>query len=51
MMEAVRTSETSVNVNVTARRYTPEDSKPHTRRHDNDYGNADVRGLTRQATF
>jgi hypothetical protein len=27
MIEAVHTSETSVNVNVTARRYIPEDSK------------------------
>jgi hypothetical protein len=27
MMEGVRISETSVNFNVTARRYTPEDSK------------------------
>jgi hypothetical protein len=27
MMEAVRTSETSVNFNVTTRRYIPEDSK------------------------
>jgi hypothetical protein len=26
-MEAVRTSETSVNFNVTTRRYSPEDSK------------------------
>jgi hypothetical protein len=29
MMEAVRTSETSVNFNVTTQRYIPEDSKPH----------------------
>jgi hypothetical protein len=29
MMEAVRTSETSVNFNVTTRRYIPEDSKLH----------------------
>jgi hypothetical protein len=35
MMEAVRTSETSVNFNVTTRRYIPEDSKPHTRRREN----------------
>jgi hypothetical protein len=28
-MEAVRTSETSVNFNVTTRRYIPEDSKLH----------------------
>jgi hypothetical protein len=27
MMEAVRTSETSFNLNVTTRRYIPEDSK------------------------
>jgi hypothetical protein len=31
MMEAVRTSETSVNFNVTTWRYIPEDSKLHTR--------------------
>jgi hypothetical protein len=31
MMEAVRTSETSVNVNVTTRRYFPEDLKLHER--------------------
>jgi hypothetical protein len=30
IMEAVRTSETSVNFNVTTRRYNPEDSKLHT---------------------
>jgi hypothetical protein len=35
MMEAVRTSETSVNFNVTTRRYIPEDTKLHTRRHEN----------------
>jgi len=35
MMEAVRTSETSVNFNVTTRRYIPEDSKLHTRRREN----------------
>jgi hypothetical protein len=29
MMEAVRTSETSVNFNVTAWRYIPEDPKLH----------------------
>jgi hypothetical protein len=29
MLEAVRTSETSVNFNVTTRRYIPEDSKLH----------------------
>jgi hypothetical protein len=32
MMEAIRTSETSVNFNLTAQRYIPEDSKVHTRR-------------------
>jgi hypothetical protein len=35
MMEAVRTSETSVNFNVTTRRYIPEDSKLHNRRREN----------------
>jgi hypothetical protein len=35
MMEAVRTSETSVQSNVTTRRYNPEDSKFHTRRREN----------------
>jgi hypothetical protein len=35
MMEAVRTSESSVNFNVTTRRYIPEDSKLHTRRREN----------------
>jgi hypothetical protein len=35
MMEAVRTSETSVNFNVTTRRYIPEDSKLHTRSRKN----------------
>jgi hypothetical protein len=36
MMEAVRTSETSVNFNVTTRRYVPQDSsKLHTRRREN----------------
>jgi hypothetical protein len=35
MMEAVRTSETSVNFNnVTIRRCIPEDSKPHARRRE-----------------
>jgi hypothetical protein len=34
-MEAVRTSETSVNLNVNTRRYIPEDSKLHTRRREN----------------
>jgi hypothetical protein len=35
MMEAVRTSETSFNFNVTTRRYIPEKSKLHTYRHEN----------------
>jgi hypothetical protein len=35
MMEAVRTSETSVNFNVTTRRYIPEDSKLHYKPSDN----------------
>jgi len=35
MMEAVRTSETSANFNLTTRRYIPEDSKLHTRRREN----------------
>jgi hypothetical protein len=35
VMKAVHTSETSVNFNVTTRRYIPEDSKLHTRRHEN----------------
>jgi hypothetical protein len=35
MMEAVRTSETSVNFNVTTRLYIPEDPKLHTRRREN----------------
>jgi hypothetical protein len=35
MMEAVRTSETSVSFNVSTRRYIPEDSKLHTRRREN----------------
>jgi hypothetical protein len=35
MTEVVRTSETSVNFNVTTRRYVPEDSKLHTRRREN----------------
>jgi hypothetical protein len=34
-MEAVRTSETSVNFNVTTRRYIPEESKLYTRRRKN----------------
>jgi hypothetical protein len=34
MTEAVRTSEKSVNFNVTTRRYIPEDSKLHTRRRE-----------------
>jgi hypothetical protein len=35
MMEAVRTSEKSVNFNVTTRHYISEDSKLHTRRREN----------------
>jgi hypothetical protein len=35
MMKAVGTSETSVNFNVIAQRYIPEDSKLHTRRREN----------------
>jgi hypothetical protein len=34
-MEAVRTSETSANFDVTTLCYIPEDSKLHTRRHEN----------------
>jgi hypothetical protein len=34
MMEAVRTSETSVHFNVSTRCYIPEDSKLHTRRRE-----------------
>jgi hypothetical protein len=34
-MEAVRTSETSVNFNVTTRRYIPGDSELHIRRREN----------------
>jgi hypothetical protein len=34
MMEAVRTSEMSVNFNVTTQRYIPEESKLHTRRRE-----------------
>jgi hypothetical protein len=35
MMEAVRTSETSVNFNVTTRRYILQDSKLHIHRREN----------------
>jgi hypothetical protein len=35
MMQAARTSETSVNVYQTKRRYNPEDSRLHTRRREN----------------
>jgi hypothetical protein len=35
IMEEVRTSETLVNINLTARQYMPEDSKLHTRRREN----------------
>jgi hypothetical protein len=34
-MEAVRTSETLAYFNVTTRRYIPQASKLHTRRHEN----------------
>jgi hypothetical protein len=34
-MEAVRTSETSVNIKLTTRRYILEDSKLHTHRREN----------------
>jgi hypothetical protein len=42
MMEAVRTSETSVHFNVTTWRYIPEDSKLHTRRCENLKSHTDV---------
>jgi hypothetical protein len=35
MMEAVRTSETSVNIYLTTRQYIREDSELHTRRREN----------------
>jgi cell division protein FtsL len=35
MMEAVLTSQTLVNINLTTRQYIPEDSKLHTRRREN----------------
>jgi hypothetical protein len=35
MMEAVRTSETSVNINLATRRYIPEDCKLHARGREN----------------
>jgi hypothetical protein len=35
MKEAVITSETSINFNLTTLRYIPEDSKLHTRRREN----------------
>jgi hypothetical protein len=35
IMEAVRISETSVNINLTIRRHIPEDSKLHIRRREN----------------
>jgi hypothetical protein len=35
MMEAVHTSESSINFNVTTRRYIPEDFKLNTRRREN----------------
>jgi hypothetical protein len=35
MMEAARTSETSVDIQLRTRQYIPEDSELHTRRHEN----------------
>jgi hypothetical protein len=35
MMEMVRISESSVSINLTAQCYIPEDSKLHTRHHEN----------------
>jgi hypothetical protein len=35
MVEVVRTSEKSVNIYLTTRKYIPEDSKLHTRRREN----------------
>jgi hypothetical protein len=35
MMEAARTSETSVDIQLRARQYIPEDSELHTRRREN----------------
>jgi hypothetical protein len=35
MMEAARTSETSVDIDLTTRQYIPEDSELHTRRREN----------------
>jgi hypothetical protein len=35
MLEAARTSETSVKISLTTRKYTPEDSELHTRRCEN----------------
>jgi hypothetical protein len=35
MMEAARTSETSVDIYLTTRQYIPEDSELHTRRREN----------------
>jgi Arc/MetJ family transcription regulator len=35
IMDAASTSETSVNIDLTTRRYIPEDSELHTRRHEN----------------
>jgi hypothetical protein len=45
MMEAVRTSETSVNIIVTTRRYIPEDSKLHAHRRDNLKSSVGLLGL------
>jgi hypothetical protein len=46
MIEAVRTSETSVNFNVTKRRYIPEDSKLYTCRRENLKSHEGVRILS-----
>jgi hypothetical protein len=35
VMEAARTSETSVDIQLRTRQYTPEDSELHTRRREN----------------
>jgi hypothetical protein len=44
LMEAVRTSETSVNFKVTTRSYIPEDSKLRTRRRENQKSHVDSCG-------
>jgi hypothetical protein len=43
MMEAASTSETSVNVYQTTRRYNPEDSHLHTRRRETSRSNYIIR--------